>query len=152
MDSDIEGQKLKGTTAKLVGNSAYGKFIEDPRKHTQTSIIPPEKIDRRMKRPMYKSHIVLSNKDNNMDLMEVTMNKQRIEDSRPCHIGFAILQLSKLKLLQFVYFMEHFLERDSYRICYVDTDSVCFATTKTDELHQGEQLSDKLRKIFLPIV
>ena len=152
MESDREGKQTKGTTAKLCGNSNYGKLLEDPSRHNRVKMIPNEKLEVYAKKAMYKGHIDHETEDQESVLTEVTMMKQKILDDRPIHVGLAILQLSKLKLLTFVNFLEKYLDKNAFKICYVDTDSVALATTRTRSLSGKETLEGKLRKIFLPMI
>ena len=101
---------------------------------------------------MYLNHTDLEMEDNESTLSEVSMLKHKIYDDRPIHIGLSILQYSKLRLLEFVSFLETFLMPGSFKLCYCDTDSLCVATTKTTFLTCTETLKEKMSKIFLPIV
>ena len=86
------------------------------------------------KRPTYKACIRLTE-----DTYEVQETITKINEVYPIHIGNTILHLSKLLLVEFVTFLEKFLQKDSFRLCYtgnlkflvillifsIDTDSLC---------------------------
>ena len=101
---------------------------------------------------MYKDHTDLEMEDEESSLAEVSLLKHKIQDDRPVHVGLAILQYSKLRLLEFVSFLEKYLEKGSFKICYCDTDSLCVATTRTKIITGEENLKEKMSNIFLPIV
>ena len=132
--------------------SNYGKFLEDVRRHKKTKIVSHDCLEKYCKKAMYLDHTDLEMEDNESTLSEITMLKHKIQDDRPVHIGLAILQYSKLRLLEFVSLLEDFLEPGSFKLTYCDTDSLCVASTKTDLLTGEESLEEKMSKIFLPIV
>ena len=101
---------------------------------------------------MYISHNDLEMEDCTSSLTEVSLLKHKIKDERPVHVGLAILQYSKLRLLEFVDFLQLHLIEGAFKLCYCDTDSLCIATTKTVRLSGKETLREKMEKIFLPIV
>ena len=49
---------------------------------------------------------------------EVISDIATVRDRKPVHVGLAILQYSKLLLLQFVDFLRKYLEKDSYSLVY----------------------------------
>ena len=65
--------------------------------------------------PMLKSIEKIGDKD----LFETTYQKRSIKDDKLSHLGLAILQLSKLVLLEFIYHLEEHLVKGSYKICYL---------------------------------
>ena len=85
-------------------------------------------------------------------MVEIKMKKAKITDDKPIVIGLAILQLSKMLFIKFVYFMEHCLQQGSYKLLYCDTDSMAFGLTKTIRLVKSDTLRQKLEKMFFPIV
>ena len=132
--------------------SNYGKFLEDVTRHKKTKIVKHDSLEQYLKKAMYKDHTDLEMEDEESSLAEVSLLKHKIQDDRPVHVGLAILQYSKLRLLEFVSFLEKYLEEGSFKLCYCDTDSLCVATTKTANLTGEESLKEKMSNIFLPIV
>ena len=132
--------------------SNYGKFLEDVTRYRNTKIVEHEKLEQYCKKAMYISHNDLEMEDCTSSLTEVSLLKHKIKDERPVHVGLSILQYSKLRLLEFVDFLQLYLIEGAFKLCYCDTDSLCIATTKTVELSGKETLREKMEKIFLPIV
>ena len=82
---------------------------------------------------------------------EVIMEQSTIQDNKPIHIGVAILQHSKLMLLNFVDFLRDFLIPDSFVFVYGDTDSITLGTTLTGS-NIGTTRKSQMEQIFLPLV
>jgi hypothetical protein len=58
------------------------------------------------------------------DMYEISSTKQVINYDLPIHIGVAVYQLAKLKMLQFKYdFIDVYFKREDYQYMYMDTDS-----------------------------
>ena len=147
-----ENDDAKQLTAKLFGNSGYGKCAENVEKHKNTSLYPPGyDIARLARRTMYKDHVVIQNEEGEAGATKVTSLKKTITDSKPVHIGVAILQWSKLLFLRYMYFLYKHLEPGSFRNVYADTDSMCLALTKTRSI-QNDSEEEKYRALFDPIV
>ena len=147
-----EGDDAKQLTAKLFGNSGYGKCAENVEKHKNTSLYPPDyNIAKLARRTMYKDHVVIQNEEGEAGATEVTSLRRTIEDSKPVHIGVAILQWSKLLFLRYMFFMFNHLEPGSFRTVYADTDSMCLALTKSRPV-QNDSEEEKYRALFDPIV
>ena len=132
--------------------SAYGKFIEDPSRYTNNHFVAPEKAINYQKKAMFRTLNEFILDDESLELVEVQMNKAKIEDNKAICIGSAILQYSKLRFLQFVYFLEKYLNEGSYRFLYADTDSIGIGTSKTKKIDENDTLLEKMKKIFIPIV
>ena len=147
-----ENDDAKQLTAKLFGNSGYGKCAEKVEKHTSTSLFPPDQnIAKILKRALYKDHVVIQNEEGEAGATEVTCDKKIIEDDKPVHIGVAILQWSKLLFLRFMFYLYNHLEPGSFRSVYADTDSMCLALTRSrNVLNDSEE--EKHRALFDPIV
>jgi len=75
-------KKVLGDTAKLKGNSLYGKMIEDKAKHTNTVFISGG--------------------------YEIKEYKRTVKIDRPYQLGIAVYQMAKLRMLEFHY---DFLDR-----------------------------------------
>ena len=147
-----EKDDAKQLTAKLFGNSGYGKCAENVEKHSNTHLFPPDHdISKFIKRALYKDHVVIQNEEGEAGATEVTSNRKTIDDSKPVHIGVAILQWSKLIFLRFMYDLFDHLEPGSFRSVYADTDSMCLALTKTRPV-ENESEEEKYRALFDPII
>ena len=147
-----EKDDAKQLTAKLFGNSGYGKCAEKVEDHKNTSLYPPNhNITKIARRPLYKNHVVIENEEGEAGATEVTLEKKTIEDSKPVHIGVAILQWSKLLFLRYMYFLFKHLEPGSFRTVYADTDSMCLALTKSRDV-QNDSEEEVYRALFDPLV
>ena len=147
-----ENDDAKQLTAKLFGNSGYGKCAEDVEKHSNTSLYPPDHdISKFIKRALYRNHVVIQNEEGEAGATEVTCGRKTIEDSKPVHLGVCILQWSKLLFLRFMYHLFYHMEPGSFRCVYADTDSICLALTKTRDV-QNDSEEEKYRALLDPIV
>ena len=147
-----EKDDAKQLTAKLFGNSGYGKCAEDVEKHSNTCLIPAGKdISQWLKRVLYKDHCVIDNEEGEAGAFEITCDKSNIEDSKPVHIGVCILQWSKLIFLKLMFYLFNHLEPGSFRSVYADTDSMCLALTKSRPVENDTE-EEKYRALFDPIV
>ena len=112
----------------------------------------PENVQTYMKQALFLDAVELELEDGSCEMVEVKLQKAKIEDKKPIVIGNAILQYSKLLLLKFAYFLERVLLEGSYKICYCDTDSLALALTRTPHLDGKDLLRSKMEKIFLPLI
>ena len=76
-----------------------------------------KKLTKKIQSPLYRTDNFLS-AENGDGMIEVTMDSKRITDRKPVHIGVAILQYSKLMLLEFVEFLRTYLNKGSYALVY----------------------------------
>ena len=94
-----KAQKIIADTMKLIGNSGYGSLIMDKEKHQDTlyaegwGAAQLNINDPRLK----KCALVTDN------LYEMEMAKTKIRFNLPIQLGYHILQLAKLRMLQFRY-------------------------------------------------
>ena len=70
-------------------------------------------MQEKSKRPTFKQETQLTEKT-----YEVQETITKINEVYPIHIGNTILHLSKLLLLEFVTFLEKFLQKESFKLCY----------------------------------
>ena len=129
-----EGSKIKADTYKLLGNSSYGKTLENVSKHTNNEFMVGDPTDKNEKRQLallekveqakrskhFKDIAELSD-----TLFEIKASKQSIVWNLPHQIGFFVYQYAKLKMLQFyhdclcVYF-----DQTDFELIEMDTDSL----------------------------
>ena len=96
-------------------NSSYGKLLENVGKYTTCKITRMENIRNEWLNPMLKSVDHIGDKN----VFEVVSQKRRTDDDKLAHVGLAVLHMSKLLLMQFVYFLEDVLIEGSYKILYL---------------------------------
>ena len=79
----------------------YGKCAEDTSRHTSTHVEhKPSQIKKLMVQPRFISDVDLEDEFNEVMATEVNMHKSTVHDGKPVHVGFAILQWSKVLFLE----------------------------------------------------
>ena len=124
-----KNKKQLGDTAKLKGNSFYGKMIENLEKHMNTKFTTDEKlIDKIFRSPYFDDLEEISN-----GAFEVSQRKSRVTITRPYQCGIAVYQLAKLRMLEFYYdFVDKFCDRRDFEVIQMDTDSLYMALSAKD--------------------
>ena len=94
-----KNKKQLGDTAKLKGNSFYGKMIENLEKHMTTKFTKDEKlIDKIFRSPFFEDP-----EEINEGVFEVRQRKRQVTITRPYQCGIAVYQLAKLRMLEFTF-------------------------------------------------
>ena len=127
-DND-KNKKQLGDTAKLKGNSFYGKMIENLEKHMNTKFTTNEKlIDNIFRSPFFEDL-----EEINEGVFEVRQRKKQVTITRPYQCGIAVYQLAKLRMLEFYYdFLDKFCDRRDFELIQMDTDSFYMALSAND--------------------
>ena len=127
-DND-KNKKQLGDTAKLKGNSFYGKMIENLEKHMNTKFTTDEKlIDKIFRSPFFEDLEEISE-----GVFEVRQRKRKVTITRPYQCGIAVYQLAKLRMLEFYYdFVDKFCDRRDFEVIQMDTDSLYMALSAND--------------------
>jgi hypothetical protein len=121
--------EVLANTMKLIGNSGYGSLLMDKEKHQDIRYISG------------KAKAVVMANDNDFknmtelgkNMFELEMAKSQIVVDLPIQVGYFVLQIAKLRMLEFYYdFLDVFLERESYMLSHMDTDSLYIALAKKD--------------------
>ena len=135
-DND-KNKKQLGDTAKLKGNSFYGKMIENLEKHMNTKFTTNEKlIDNIFRSPFFEDL-----EEINEGVFEVRQRKKQVTITRPYQCGIAVYQLAKLRMLEFYYdFLDKFCDRRDFELIQMDTDSFYMALSANafDEIIKPE--------------
>ena len=89
------------------------------------------------------------------DVFEIEMSKRKIKLDTPIVIGFSILQIAKLRMLQFYYdFMCKYFHDSCFEYVCMDTDSAYFATCGELETlifqHMRKQFYEEYDRWFIP--
>ena len=132
---DAEKDKaLLAEVFKLLGNSAYGKFIEAVERHTNTIYTcDEEEVDKSLRSARFKTLEEIG------PAYKVELRKSKITIDRPFQVGIVVYQLAKLRMLQFYYeFLDFYLDRRDFELIQMDTDSMYFALSR-------EKLEDAIR-------
>ena len=95
------GDEAKSLTAKLFGNSSYGKTGEAVSKYRNTSIIfDDDEFVEKKKSALFKSSNPVISEDNDQVAHEVSMLSKKVDDNKPVHVAVTILQNAKLLFLR----------------------------------------------------
>ena len=95
------GDEAKSLTAKLFGNSSYGKTGEAVSKYRDTSIIyDDDEFVAARRSALYKSDSAVMSEENEQIAHEVSKMKNSVVDDKPVHVAVAILQNAKLLFLR----------------------------------------------------
>ena len=132
-DADKD-KALLAEVFKLLGNSAYGKFIEAVERHTNTIYTcDEEEVDKSLRSARFKTLEKIG------PAYKVELRKIKINIDRPFQVGIVVYQLAKLRMLQFYYeFLDFYLDRRDFELIQMDTDSMYFALSH-------ERLEDAIR-------
>ncbi|XP_057317067.1 uncharacterized protein LOC130660625 [Hydractinia symbiolongicarpus] len=121
-------KRIAGDTAKLKGNSFYGKMIEDLERHANITFTRDEKEVHAALRSPY-----LEDLEEIGDAYELRRGKHKCTIDRAYQCGIAVYQLAKLRMLEFYYdFLDKYVDRQDFEYTYVDTDSAYFAISGKD--------------------
>ena len=132
-DADKD-KALLAEVFKLLGNSAYGKFIEAVERHTNTIYTcDEEEVDKSLRSARFKTLEEIG------PAYKVELRKSKITIDRPFQVGIVVYQLAKLRMLQFYYeFLDFYLDRRDFELIQMDTDSMYFALSR-------DRLEDAIR-------
>ena len=132
-DADKD-KALLAEVFKLLGNSAYGKFIEAVERHTNTIYTcDEEEVDKSLRSARFKTLEEIG------AAYKIELRKSKITIDRPFQVGIVVYQLAKLRMLQFYYeFLDFYLDRRDFELIQMDTDSMYFALSR-------ERLEDAIR-------
>jgi len=137
-----EGDKDKNKaiiaeTMKLLGNSSFGRCILDKTKFNKTFYTNDEtKIMKNIYDPYFKDINEINNS------CEIIKNHKKIHMDTPIHIGKAIFDLAKLRMLEFVYdFLHEYVDYNDYQFIEMDTDSLYMSISaeKFDDIIKPEK-------------
>ena len=106
-----------------MGNSPYGKMIEDLTKHTRTTFTTNENdVDKALRSPFF------DDLDEVNGAYEIKEKKRSVNIRRPYQCGIAVYQLAKLRMLEFYYdFLDKYVDRKDFELIQMDTDSMYMA-------------------------
>ena len=121
---DVDKSKeIIGDTCKLIGNSLYGKTIENRENHSKVVYCEEDKVEKYINKCNFKSLDCIGKTQ-----YEVVLNKTTIDMNLPIQIGCAVYQLAKLRMLEFYYdFIDYYVERKDFEMLEMDTDSAYLA-------------------------
>ena len=108
---------------KLLGNSAYGTFIEAVERQTRVVYTTDEDtVDKHLRSVWFED---LEEIDGSY---KIDCRKNKVTINRPFQIGIVVYQLAKLRMLQFYYdFLDYYVDRRDFELIQMATDSLYFA-------------------------
>ena len=118
-DADKE-KALLAEVFKLLGNSAYGKFIEGVERQKRTLYTRDEdEVDKHL-RPAWFDDL-----EEIGDAYKIEMRKSKITVDRPFQIGIVVYQLAKLRMLEFYYeFLDYYPDGHGQHVLRLGTRQV----------------------------
>ena len=121
-DADKD-KALLAEVFKLLGNSAYGKFIEAVERQNKTLYTRNEdEVDKHLRSAWFKDLEEIG------DAYKTELCKDKLTIARPFQVGIVVYQLAKLRMLQFYYeFLDYYFDRRDFELIQMDTDSMYFA-------------------------
>jgi hypothetical protein len=115
---------------KLMNNSCYGKTMENVRKHIKVEICnTKERVRRLVAKPSFKSFKIFTD-----DVAAVHNDVDCVKLDKPIYVGFAVLERSKELMFDFHYNTMKAKYGDNIRLCFTDTDSLCYHI-KTEDVY-----------------
>ena len=130
-----ESKKLFADLHKLISNASYGSLSLNKLKHSEIKYVASER-DACME--------ANSNRFKNMarlhpdyDFFEIEKHKRRVVLDSANYLAFYILQIAKLRMLEFYYdFLLHYIDRSDILPLYTDTDSqyLAFSARKLEDV------------------
>ena len=127
-DKDPDCEVL-ASTMKLIGNSAYGSLLMDKEKHQNIKYVSGKvNACQLANKKQFRRATELGD-----NIFEMEMAKAENKLDMPVQVGYFILQLAKLRMLQFYYdFLDVYVSRKDYEMNQMDTDSFYMAISGPD--------------------
>ena len=108
-------------TMKLLGNSAYGKTLENLGAHRHNKYV--QETSKLINNPLFHKQTPIDE-----TCFEVEIGKKKINWNLPLQIGFFVYQYAKLRMLEFYYdCLLKYIDKADFELCEMDTDSYYFA-------------------------
>ena len=132
-DADKD-KALLAEVFKLLGNSAYGKFIEAVERQSRVLYTRDEnEVDKHLRWAWFKDLEEIG------DAYKIELRKDRLTIKNPFQVGIVVYQLAKLRMLQFYYeFLDYYFDRRDFKLIQMDTNSMYFAFSR-------DRLEDAIR-------
>ena len=119
--------------AKLIGNSSYGRTGMNKNKFSKIRFCDEKQFNRA------KNNYFYQDAEEYDGVYEVKSKPRTITQNMPIQVAFNVLQIAKLRMLQFAYdCIDKYVERKDFQFMYMDTDSSYMA------------LSDDFDKLIKP--
>ena len=126
---------------KLMNNAAFGKTMENVRKHRDIKLVKTDKRRNQLaSEPNYHTTKYLSK-----NLIAIGMKKTKVKTNKLVYLGMSILDISKTLMYGFWYDYVKPKYQDKAKLCYMDADSFIIHI-KTGNCQ--EDIADNVEKQF----
>ena len=116
-----QDSSILADTMKLVGNSAYGKTLENLCAHSHNKYVKDS--TELVNNPLFRRQTPIDD-----EIMEVEIGRRHVNWNLPLQIGFFVYQYAKMKMLQFYYdCLLEYCDISDFELCEMDTDSFYIA-------------------------
>ena len=116
---------------KLMNNSAFGKTMENIRKHRDIKLVTTDKKRSKLvSEPNYHTINLISE-----DLSIIEMKKTKVKMNKPIYLGLSILEISKTLMYEFWYDYMKPKYNDNVKLCYMDMNSFIM-NIKTNDFYE----------------
>lgn len=115
---NVGSNEARGQRAKLVLNSAVGRFGLNLEKYRKTSFAKKENLRRHINTPLLDNHFELQS-EYPVDIHLVSKRKRKENDRVPVHLSCFIYQRSKLWFFKFVLVLFDYLKPYHFKLCYM---------------------------------
>ena len=123
----FQGDAAEADKVKLIGNSCYGVTAMNKDKFVTTKFCGVDKIGRFNDNELFRMSRAIG-----AGVYEVVMSKAKQVHDLPRQVPWLILQMAKLRMLQFYYdFLVPFIGQSQFEMVEMDTDSLYFGLTHT---------------------
>lgn len=135
MKNTIERTKAKTDFEKdfykLMNNSIFGKTMENVRRRIKVNLVTNDEQALKLTRKCNVSNFKIFNEN----LMAIQRKHDQVLFNKPTIVGMCILDLSKTLMYDFHYNVVKAKYGDRARLCFTDTDSLCYHI-ETEDLYQ----------------
>ena len=111
-------------SAKLVGNSAYGRTAMNKSKFKNVKFVNEKQFNRA------KNSYFFYDADQHGESYEVSSNPRTVKQNIPIQVAFSVLDYAKLRMLEFYYdCIDKYLNQCDFQYMLMDTDSAYMGLT-----------------------
>ena len=121
---------------KLMNNAAFGKTMENVRKHRNITLVTPD----RRRNQLASELNYHTTKYFSENLLAIEMKKTKVKMNKPVYLGMSLLDINKTLMHEFWYDYVKPKYQDNAKLCYMDTDSFIIHI-KTEDFY-GEIAND----------
>jgi hypothetical protein len=125
-DKDFD-KSILSELCKLLGNSSYGSTLINKENYTNITYCGNETDGQKL----VNSNLFKKMNEISDDFYEFELHHKTVKLDTPCHVGYFILQIAKLRMLEFYYdCLLKYIPRNNFALTEIDTDSMYFGLSK----------------------